>query len=183
MVEQVLRVVAELALRIKRQACLKRGGGALVQRTRIRLYAPCTTALKLVRREFAAPAQRVPQAGIVRSRADRAFQQRDAFGVTPPSRHQQVRQVFERLREVRIKRDRRARQFDAASRVSRSVCVERFLEQSARVVRSQFAPSIIDNVSASVKTRNELVRTLPWLLTASETRVIVWSSGASARMT
>lgn len=53
----------------------------------------------------------------------------------------------------------------------------------AGVERRQDAPSTSCNASASVNTRNVLVRTFPWLLTARATRVMASSLGASAMTT
>lgn len=96
------------------------------------------------------------------------------------ARDQQRREMLQGLGVIRFERNRRTREVNAAGGIPRGVGCQRFLEQAARFARRQIVPSIMDNVSASVKTRNEFVRTLPWLLTASDTRVIVSSSGASA---
>lgn len=93
------------------------------------------------------------------------------------------RDKLERRDEVRLDRQRALGRGKRTGRVVRRLEPLRFLEQvlgARRVVSRQWIASTMRTASSSVNTRNELVRTLPWLLTASETRVIVSSSGASA---
>ncbi len=93
--------------------------------------------------------------------------------------------MFERLDVLRIEFERLAGEFDARGDVTRRVVTERAFEERSRFIvrRSQRSPSTSFRASCSLNTRNELVRTFPWLLTASATRAIVSSSGASAMTT
>ena len=93
--------------------------------------------------------------------------------------------MLQRLDVVRVEIERAARERDARGRVVGGLAPLRLGEERAGlVVRvGQCIASTSFSASSSVNTRNEFVRTLPWLLTASDTRVIVSSSGASAMTT
>jgi hypothetical protein len=93
--------------------------------------------------------------------------------------------MLERLDIVRVDGDGASCEFDAARNVAGRMQPPRLLEDRPRLGArvAQRTPSISLSVSSSLKTRKEFVRTLPWLLTASDTRVIVSSSGASAMTT
>ena len=93
--------------------------------------------------------------------------------------------MLDRFDVLGVKCDRLPCQLDAPGDVVCGMAGLRLGEERARVCLrvAQRMPSMSFNASRSVNTRNELVRTLPWLLTASETRVIVSSSGASAMTT
>lgn len=101
MVEQIRRVAFELAVRLQREAPAKALRGALVQiarRRRIvaerrRPRAPS----QLVRGELVAPAQRVPETGVIIARCGRALDQREPFSILLAPRNQQRRQVLQRL--------------------------------------------------------------------------------------
>ncbi len=182
MIQQILRVTLEFAIRVQRETLPEPGFGALVQRARIKRHACRTAPLDLVRGELVAPAQRVPETSVILARGNCALDQVETLGVLLPARDQYRRQMLERFRVVRVDGDRASCQFDRARRVAGRVRSQSIGVQRARlVVRRRYRmPSTSCNASCSVKTRNEFVRTLPWLLTASDTRVIVSSSGASA---
>ncbi len=93
--------------------------------------------------------------------------------------------MFECFDAVRVERQGLARERHARGDVVRRVTGLRLAKELARLVDrvAQRLPSISPSASFSVKTRNEFVRTFPWPLTASATRVIVSSSGASAMTT
>jgi len=93
--------------------------------------------------------------------------------------------MLERLDAVRVQSQRLTRECHASCDIASRVALLRAEEQRVRLFagRRQLSPSTNRNASGSVNTRNEFVRTLPWPLTASDTRVIVSSSGASATTT
>lgn len=180
-VQQILGVALQLAGRGERQALAKTLGRALVQVARRQRVGAGAAALDLVRGELVAPAERVPQARIFGPGSDSAFDQCHAFFVLRPSRDQRCGEMFERLGEVWVEFDRTPRRRDRLRGIARLVRCERLIVCGAGVVvRAQVSPSTSFSASFSVNTRNEFVRTLPWLLTASDTRVIDASSGASA---
>jgi hypothetical protein len=183
-VEQILGVTDELALRVEGKAAAEGISGTLIECFRVELTV-YSAPLDLVRRELVAPAGGVPDAGVVRSGRDGAIDEREPISVPAATRDQQCGEVFERFDVRRIEVERLAGQFDARGDVTRRVADECSFEERPRliVLRGQCSPSTSFRASCSSNTRNELVRTFPWLLTASETRVIVSSSGASAMTT
>ena len=138
-----------------------------------------------MRGELVAPAERVPDAGIIGAEGDGTIDERKPLRVLPPSRDQQRRKLLQRFDVVGVKLQRASRQIQARSDVMRGLTPLGLGEQSAGFIArlAQCNPSTSLSASGSVNTRNEFVRTLPWLPTARETRVIVSSSGASAMMT
>ena len=180
MIEQVLRIALKFAIGLQRQTLPEARRGALVQLANVHVRAS-RAAGDLVRGELVAPTQRVPDAGIVGSHRGRALETREAFAVLTAPRDQRRAKVLQRLDVVRIDGQRSARQFDAACDIACFVTRARLVEQGPRLVRCR-QPSASTSLSSScsVNTRNEAVRTLPWLLTDIETRDMVSSSGASA---
>ena len=180
MVQEVFGVALEFAFGLQRKAAAERVCGLFVELTRNGARVALTP--EFVGGEFTQPAQRVPQPGVVRPGFDSTLGVAEPDPIAPPPRDEQRREVLERLSERRVELDGPLRERDGAAGVARRCRCTRVVEQAlgARVRRRQRMPSTSLRASSSVKTRNELVRTLPWPLTASETRVIVSSSGASA---
>lgn len=181
MVEQVLRIVLELAFRLHIEAASERNSRAFVQIPHggsvLRRPPP-----RFVRRELRTPAERVPKPGVIRPGAHRVLQMRDPFRESAPSRHQRHREKLPRLRVVRISSHSFPGGGDAARNITGGLARPGVGEALARLVAQRNA-STSATASVSVKTRKEFVRTFPWLLTARDTRVIVSSSGASATIT
>lgn len=184
MVQEILCVADELALWFEREAAAEGVGRLLVQRTGVDRRC-LRTPSRLVRGELAEPPERVPQSRIIGSRVDGALDERQSFIVHASARDEQRAQVFERFDERWIEEDRLSGEIDRRLGVATLMRRERRFKQALRfrVRRRQRMPSTSASASCSVNTRNVFVRTLPWLLTASETRVIVSSSGASAMTT
>ena len=184
MIEQVFGVALEFTLRVEGEAGAERFGGAFVQVEDAR-GAFDRTAAELVGGELRAPAECVPEAGVIRTERDGALDGSEALRVAAAAGDEDRREMLERFDAVGIDRERLAREFHARGDVTGGVALLGLGKQGARVVSgaAQCMPSSIVRSSGSVKTRKEFVRTLPWLLTASETRVIVSSSGASAMTT
>lgn len=84
-----------------------------------------------------------------------------------------------------ISLDHSSRERESADQITGCVEGARLREQGVSVglALGQDSPSMRASASDSVNTRKLFVRTLPWADTASETRVIVSSSGASATTT
>jgi hypothetical protein len=185
MVQQILRIAGELAIRVEGEASAKRLGSALVQRPRVGQRIGRTTAPDLVRGELGAPAERVPEAGIAATERDGALDQRETISVLCAPRDEQGRQVLERFDVIGVERERAPRQGNGFRDVMRRMTLAGLREEGACLCLGgrQWMPSTSASASLSVKARNEFVRTLPWPLTASDTRVIVSSSGASAMTT
>lgn len=135
--------------------------------------------------ELCAPPQRVPEACVIGAKRDGPLDEREALGVASATRDERGAKILERRDETGVQVERLTGERDAARHVAGGVPRARTLEQRRGrvVIARQRRPSMICSASSSVKTRNEFVRTLPWLLTVSETRVIVSSSGASAMTT
>jgi len=183
-VEQILGVSLELALGVQREAAAKAIGGAFVEHAGVEIDAGRAAAGDLVRGELVAPAEGVPQASIVAAGCDCAIEAREPFCILVAPRDQRRAEMFERLRVFGVDLKRTARQRDASGDVACLMACACLLEQCARVVGwCQPSASTSFNSSCSVNTRNEDVRTLPWLLTDIDTRDIVSSSGASAMTT
>ncbi len=93
--------------------------------------------------------------------------------------------MLQRFDAAGIQCERLAREAEASGDVAGRVPVAGTGDQLERLAigGAQCSPSTRSTVSSSVKTRNEFVRTFPCALTASETRVIASSSGASAMIT
>ncbi len=184
MVEEVFGVALELAVRAEGEAGAESFSGALVQVFHGRPVVDGTAA-ELVRGELSAPAEGVPEAGIIRTEGDGALDCGDAVGVASAAGDEDGCEVLERFDVVGVDLERAMREGHTARDVARGVALLCLGKERAGVVSraAQCMPSSRERSSASVKTRNELVRTFPWLLTASETRVIVSSSGASAMTT
>lgn len=183
MIEQILSISLQLALRLQRKAPSKCRRSPLVQRSDVDVGVGRAPPL-FVRCELVAPPQPVPEPWIVAAHADRPFEQRQPFVVGASARDEYRAEMLQRFDVRGIEFDRSARQRDRAGGVAGGMARERLCQQPFRFVGSrQSRPSVNASASCSVNTRKELVRTLPWLLTASETRVIVSSSGASAMTT
>lgn len=184
MVEQIFGVADELAIGVEVEATVEGVGGAFVERADIEIDLR-GAALDLVRGELVAPAERVPDAGIIGAEDGGAIDGGEAFGVLPAAGDQQRRELLKRFDVVGIQLKSALRQLQARGDVVRGLTPLCLGEQSARIFArlAQCNPSTSLSASGSVNTRNEFVRTLPWLPTARDTRVIVSSSGASAMMT
>lgn len=184
MIEQIFGIASELTVGAKGKAAAERLGRALVQRLRI-LLRHGRAAADLVRGELRAPAERIPDAGIATAKRYGALDQREAIDILRAARDEQRRQLFERFDVIGIERECAPRQLDGRDVVVGYLTFACLREEPACLNLSgrQRMPSTSASASASVKTRNEFVRTLPWLLTASDTRVIASSSGASAMTT
>ena len=137
-----------------------------------------------MRRELAAPAQGVPEACVVGSKLDGALDERQSLVESPLPRYVDHRKLVERLNELGIGVERLTRECLTRGNVVCGVPLLGVVEELLGVaVGRQRTPSTRRTASSSVKTRNEFVRTFPWPLTASATRVIVSSSGAWAMTT
>lgn len=183
MVQQILGVANELAFRAQGEALTKRIGSTLIQRCRIEIDTG-VASFDLVGGEFVAPARRVPDAGVRGAGRDRTIDECEPLCVVAAARDEQGGEVLQRLDVLWIQFERPAGEFDTCRHIARGVMPKCIREERARfLLRRQRDPSTSFSACCSSNTRNELVRTLPWLLTASATRVIVSSSGASAMMT
>ncbi len=183
-VEQILGVADELAVGVEVEAATEGVGGAFVERPNIE-FGVRRAALDLVRGELVAPAERVPDAGIIGADGGGAIDGGETLDVLAAAGDQQRRELLQRFDVVGITLQRALRQLQARGDVVRGLAPLCFGEQGAGIVArlAQCNPSTSLSASGSVNTRNEFVRTLPWLPTARDTRVIVSSSGASAMMT
>lgn len=182
MVEQVLGVAGELAVRMQGEASLERLAGGGVERTRFErvLTGPAT---QVVAGELVAPAARVPESSVVGRGFDGPVEEGEAFAKRAASRHKRKGEKLHRLHEIRVDGERLAGVLDRARDVAQRLGRTRPGEQLLRSGLAQDAAPTRRSVSSSVNARNELVRTFPCALTASDTRVIVSSSGASPMMT
>lgn len=184
MVEQVLGIALQLAIGVQIEAAAETFRSTLVEREHIEVDAGRAAARDFVRRELVTPAERVPDARVVFARGGSAIEAVEAVAVLLSSRHQYRAQVFQRFDVIRIDGERASAQRDRLRCVARFMSFECLPEKVARFVRlRQPIASTSFNSSSSVNTRNEAVRTLPWLLTDIDTRDIVSSSGASAMTT
>lgn len=184
-VEQILGISDKLAVRFEIEASAKRVGGTPVEIPGLQRHLSGWAARDLVRRELVAPAERIPESGVLGPERDRAIDEREAVNVSALPGNQCRRKMLDRLDVVRIEIERLSGECDARRGIVRGLTLLCFGEERPcrRMRVAQCIASTNFSASSSVKTRNEFVRTLPWLLTASETRVIVSSSGASAMTT
>src|SRR5581483_4680073 len=133
MVEQVPGVAGELSLRPQVEAAAKRLGGAFVRRAHVDCLA-AGAARALVSGELAAPAEGIPETGIVRAGGSGALEHGQPFGIRAASRNEQRADVLERLRQVRRQRQRATAEVDAARGVMRGLARLRLGKQRARLV-------------------------------------------------
>lgn len=184
MIEQVRSITDEFAVRAEREATAKRVSGVCVQRLRVEIDARGMPP-DLVRRELVAPAGGVPEAGVIGTRGGGTVDEGEALGVCASARDEERGEMLQRLGIGGIEIERATCEVDALREFARVVKADRLREEQPRLVggRVQCGPSTSCSASRSSNTRNEFVRTLPWLLTASATRVMVSSSGASAMTT
>lgn len=184
MVEQILRVILELSIGVQRKTAAEAFGGAPVQVAWHEIDTSRAAPRDLVRGKLVAPGKRVPDARIVVTRGRRTFEAIEAFRVLLPARDHGRPEMFQRLDVVRVERECAPRERHALRHVARFVTFACLREEGSRFVGlRQLSASTSFSSSSSVNTRNEDVRTLPWLLTDIETRDIVSSSGASATTT
>lgn len=184
MVEEVFSVADELAFGVEVEAVTEGVGGAVVQRADVESWVGGAAA-DLVRGELVAPAGGIPDAGVIGTERDGPIDQRKSVGVVAAARDEMRREMLERLDVVGVEFERAPHEINAGRGVVCGLQALRLGEQCARrvVLGGQCSPSTSASASCSVNTRKLFVRTLPWLLTASATRVIVSSSGASAVIT
>ena len=181
--KQVLSVTDKLAFRMQGEAAPEGSSRFLVEPTRI-ASASLTgwAATNLVSSELIVPTTRVPETGILRAERDGTVNEGEPFGKPVAPCNEASAYELQRLDEVGVEGKRALSALQSASDVPR--CMETLGlgegSSSILVLSGQVIPSTICSASSSVKTRNEFVRTLPWALTARDTRVIVSSSGASA---
>ncbi len=183
MIEEVRGVIGELARGVQRQARPESIRRTFVENAGVHAALGRAAPL-LVSGELAAPAKGVPDAGVIGAQLGRALDEGQAFVETPPAGDVDHGEMFECFDVIRIERECPQRQRFACGEIVGALPELRLTEEFAGVLAGrQRIPSTSPSASCSVKTRNELVRTLPWPLTASATRVIVSSSGASAMTT
>lgn len=179
-VEQVLRVADELALRVKGKTGTEALSGTFVQRLCVCFVA--RPPARFMRSELIQPSERIPEAGVVGADGDGALDQVQALAIAAAAGDERGGEVFDRFDVGGIEFEGAPGEFGGGGVVVLRLALLRLSQQvvrfGARV--AQRSPSISCNASGSLKTRNEFVRTFPWLLTAREMRVIVSSSGASA---
>lgn len=129
MVEEVFGVVGELAFRVEREAAAEGIGRAFEERRGVDIAARPGAAAGLVGGELRAPAQRVPEAGVVRAQFDGALYERQALteAVLPGDQHGAgVLQRFD-VRGVELQRPPCQRQ--SAGDIARGVAFARQPEQ------------------------------------------------------
>ena len=133
-VEQVLRVVQEFALRVQCQAAAKRVRRSLVQCSRLQDHDGGRSPREFVRREFIAPAERVPKPRVIRSKRNRALDQFEAFRISALTRDEHGREVLDRLNKARIKDERAPRERNTRDYLVRALKALSLGEQHASLL-------------------------------------------------
>lgn len=133
MVEQVLRVADELAFGVQGEACAKRVRRALVQRPRREVRAG-RAAAKFVCGELVAPANRIPQPGVIAAEREGALQQREPFGVTRAARYEDRPVVLQRFDVIGVELQRAPCELDPSRDIVRRVAGAGLFEERAGFV-------------------------------------------------
>ena len=111
-VEEIFSVVDEFAFGVEGETLAERCGSAFVQRVNVELRARCAT-VEFVGGEFGAPAERVPNAGVLRPESGCSFDEREPFGVLATAGDEVRGHVLERFDIVGIEIERALHQLDA----------------------------------------------------------------------
>lgn len=118
MVEEVCGVISELAIRVEGEAAAERVGGATVERVDVEIDAG-DAATDLVRGELVAPADGVPDAGVVRAQSSGAIDEGETLGEMAPACYEKRRHVLERFDVVGVELEGAACEIETRSDVVR----------------------------------------------------------------
>lgn len=118
MLEEILGVVGEFAVRVEGETAAKRLGGAGIERAHVEIGVRGAPA-DLVRDKLVAPTDGVPDARVIRPQCSGAVDAIQALSILTAAGYQERRHVFERFHVIGVERQGAAREIETGSDIVR----------------------------------------------------------------